>query len=207
MDDEGELIARCLQGDAASWDSLFDAHYSATARFIFQLAPDLTPGDVEEICQETFLSVIRNLESFGGGSRLSTWIFRIAANKAHDQRSRMNAAKRGGGRPALSLQAEDPATGLMLDPASPALGPDGLLMREERMRLLRECLDDVGKSCQEIIELRYFGGLSYEEIGAELRVNSKTVSSRLSRCLDRLEAIVRDASTGAMRGENESSAV
>ena len=42
--------------------------------------------DTEEICQETFLSVIRNLESFHGESRFQTWLFRIAANKARDYR-------------------------------------------------------------------------------------------------------------------------
>ena len=74
MDLEGELIMRCRRGDAEAWDALFEAHYAATARFVFQLAPDLTPEDVEEINQETFLSVVRNLEAFSGGSRLSTWI-------------------------------------------------------------------------------------------------------------------------------------
>jgi RNA polymerase sigma factor (sigma-70 family) len=45
--------------------------------------------------------------------------------------------------------------------------------------------------CREIIELRYFGDLSYEEIGGTLKLNTKTVSSRLSKCLDRLEIIAR----------------
>ena len=45
--------------------------------------------------------------------------------------------------------------------------------------------------CREIIELRYFGDLSYEEIAGTLKLNVKTVSSRLSKCLDRLETIVR----------------
>jgi RNA polymerase sigma-70 factor (ECF subfamily) len=89
------------------------------------------------------------------------------------------------------LQATDPETGLGLDPASPAAGPDGRLLREERWRLLRDALDEVGKPCREILELRYFGELSYEDIGQELKVNAKTVSSRLSRCLDRLEMIAR----------------
>jgi RNA polymerase sigma factor (sigma-70 family) len=191
MDREGELIARCLRGDPEAWDALFDAHYASTARFIFQLAPDLTPEDVEEISQESFLSVIRNLESFGGGSRLSTWIFRIAANKAHDHRARMKAAKRGGGQAPLSLEAVDPVTGNSLEPASSVLKPDVELMREETRRMLRESLDELGEPCREIIELRYFGELSYEEIGRELRVGVKTISSRLSRCLDRLETIAR----------------
>ena len=81
---ESELLARCRKGDAEAWDQLFDAHYAATGRFIFQLSPDLTVEDVEEISQDVFLSVIKGLTSFAGGSQLQTWIFRIAVNKARD---------------------------------------------------------------------------------------------------------------------------
>ena len=64
-----------------------------------------TREDAEEICQEVFLSVIRNLDSFHGESQFQTWLFRIAANKARDYRERRNAAKRGGGQNPISLQA------------------------------------------------------------------------------------------------------
>jgi len=187
---EAELIARCRRGEAQAWDELFDLHYAAAARFVFQLA-DLTREDVEEICQETFLSVIKSLDSFGGKSQLQTWVFRIAANKAHDHRERRRAAKRGAGQTPISLQAEDAENGLTLDPPSAAPTPDVTVMNSERLLLLREALDQLGEPCREIIELRYFGDLSYEEIGNILQLNVKTVSSRLSKCLDRLEEIAR----------------
>ena len=94
---EAQLVARCRQGDAQAWDALFDAHYAAAGRFVFQLSPAFSAEDVEEICQEAFLAVIKNINSFTGASRLQTWIFRIAANKSRDYRERNQAAKRGGG--------------------------------------------------------------------------------------------------------------
>ena len=190
---EAELIARCRRGEAAAWNELFDQHYAAAGRFVFQLARDFTREDVEEICQEAFLSVIKNLDSFNGKSRFQTWLFRIAGNKARDYRERQSAAKRGGGQTPISLHAENPEGGLMIDPPSAAPGADAVLMNAERMALLRQALDQLGNPCQEIIELRYFGDLSYEEIGQAMDLNLKTVSSRLSKCLDRLEEIVRAA--------------
>src|SRR5215469_1204715 len=97
---EGEqhLLARCRRGEAAGWDELFDRYYPAAGRFVFQLGRDFSREDVEEICQETFLSVIKNIESFHGGCQFQTWLFRIAVNKAADFRERQQAAKRGGGR-------------------------------------------------------------------------------------------------------------
>ena len=191
MDSEGELLARCQRGDATAWDNLFDAHYAAAGRFIYQLASDFTVEDAEEICQEVFLSVIKNLDSFHGESQLQTWIFRIAANKARDYREKRNAAKRGGGQTTVSLHAENPETGLTPDPPSAAPGPDEFLMNAESTGLVRESLDQLGEPCREIVELRYFGDLSYDELSATLKLNPKTVSSRLSKCLDRLEEIAR----------------
>ena len=194
-DAEADLIGRCRRGEARAWDELFEWHYAAAGRFVFQLAADLTHEDVEEICQETFLSVIRSFDSFHAKCRIQTWVFRIAANKARDYRERQRAAKRGGGQTPISLQAEDSENGLTRDPPSNAPAPDATVMNTERMLLLRASLDQLGEPCREIIELRYFGDLSYEEISNTLQLNVKTVSSRLSKCLNRLEEIARSVFT------------
>lgn len=201
---ENELIQRCRQGDSQAWDELFDRHYAATSRFVFQLGHDFTQEDAEEICQEVFLSVIKNLDSFQGHSQFQTWVFRIAANKARDYRQHRQAAKRGGGQTTISLQAENPETGLAIDPPSVAPSPDATLMNAERMAQLHEALEQVGEPCREIIELRYFGDLSYDELSRSLDLNPKTVSSRLSKCLDRLENIVRTVFSGAKLTETPS---
>jgi RNA polymerase sigma-70 factor (ECF subfamily) len=196
MEAEAQLLARCRRGEANAWDELFDRHYAAAGRFIVQLASDFTREDVEEVCQEVFLSVIRNLNSFHGDSQFQTWLFRIATNKARDYRERKQAAKRGGGQVTLSLQAEDAETGLTLDPPSSAPSPDVDLLNVERAELVRDALDQVGEPCREIIELRYFGDLSYDELSQSLGLNPKTVSSRLSKCLDKLEGVARKIFSG-----------
>jgi RNA polymerase sigma-70 factor (ECF subfamily) len=191
MASEGELLARCRLGEAEAWDELFDLHYAAAGRFIFQLSPDFSREDSEEICQEVFLSVIKNLSSFQGESQFQTWLFRIATNKARDFREKRTAAKRGGSQAPVSLQAENPETGLTLDPPDNGPAPDENLINAEQMAMVRDSLDQLEEPCREIVELRYLGDLSYEELSATLQLNAKTVSSRLSRCLDRLEEIAR----------------
>jgi RNA polymerase sigma-70 factor (ECF subfamily) len=188
---ERELIERCRRGEAAAWDEVFDRHYAAVGRFVFQICPQLTREDAEEVCQEVFLSAIKHLATFQGNSRLQTWLFRIAANKARDFREKLMAAKRGGGQVTVSLHAEREDGTPLLDPPASAPGPDAALVSGETAELLREALDRLGEPCREIIEMRYFGDLSYEEISAAIELNVKTVSSRLSKCLDRLEEIAR----------------
>ena len=124
--------------------------------YVFQLSSTFTREDCDEVCQEVFLSVVKNLDRFGGKSRLQTWLFRIAANKARDYRAKQVAAKRGGGQVPLSLQAEDEEGNRLIDPASPLPSPDGEMMRDEKWRLVGEVLHErwVGRVV-EILELRY----------------------------------------------------
>src|SRR5438105_2216935 len=189
---EADLLARCRQGEADAWNELFDRHYAPAGRFVYQLGFDFTREDVEEICQEVFLTVIKSLESFQGNCQFQTWLFRIALNRARDYRQRQHAAKRGGGQITVSLQQNDDAeNGFVIDPPSPLPGPDLALLNAEKLSLVGQALEQLGGPCQEIIELRYFADLSYEEIARSLALNQKTVSSRLSKCLDKLEVITR----------------
>lgn len=188
---DAALIARCREGDAAAWDALFDKYYGVVARFVFQLSADFNHEDTEEICQETFLSVVRSLATFQAKSSFQTWLLRIASNKAMDFRAKSTATKRGGNTPHVPLQGNDQNDERAIDPISPAPGPDALLLNRETFALVRQSLDRLDAPCREIIELCYYGELSYAEIAAELRLNPKTVSSRLSKCLDRLGLIAK----------------
>lgn len=187
---ESNLIARCRAGDAAAWDSVFDQHYGAVGRFVFQFSPDLTLEDIEDISQEVFLAAVRNVARFEGRSAIQTWLFRIAVNKTRDFLEKRGAVKRGGGRAPLSLDEPDPETGLKLDPASDARGPDAALAATEQGALLRQALDTLGDPCREVLELRYFGDLSYEEIARELGLTVKAAGSRIHKCLGRLGGVM-----------------
>ncbi len=191
MNDNAALLSRCRAGDSAAWDELFDHYYPVAFRFVFQLSGDFSREDTEEICQETFVAVVRGLASFDGRSAFQTWLLRIASNKAFDFRSRLVAAKRGGGLTPASLDAKPEEGGPAFEPVSRGPSPDTALLLSENALLMRRCLDQVGDPCREIIELRYYGDLSYDEIASALALNVKTVSSRLSKCLDRLGDIAR----------------
>lgn len=189
---EAEMLARCLQGEPEAWDQLMDRHYAAAGRFIYQLGHDFNREDVEEICQETFLTVAKSLHTFKGGCQFQTWLFRVAANKARDYRQRQRAVKRGGHALTVSIDQEDPIHGLPIDPPAQTPSPDWFLIQTENIGLIGQALEYLGGPCQEIIELRYYADLSYEEIALTLNLNPKTVSSRLSKCLDKLEPIAKN---------------
>ncbi len=90
---------------------------------------------------------------------------------------------------------------LGIDPPSPAPSPDLALVETEKLGLVGEAVERLGGPCQEIIELRYFADLSYEEISKSLSLNLKTVSSRLSKCLDKLEGVLKNMLVTEPSGE------
>lgn len=193
---ESELIERCRRGEAEAWEALFGQYYDPVCRFLFQAASDFTREDVEEVCQEVFITVVRNLDSFQGKSQFQTWLYRIAINKARDYREKQHAAKRGGGLAPLPLHVTASDDAPPLDPPTRDPGPDVALLNAEQLDLVSHALEQMEEPCRELIELRYFGDLSYEDIGKSFGLNTKTVSSRLSRCLDRLEGIARKLFSG-----------
>src|SRR5262245_7106310 len=72
-----ELVARAVAtGDAAAFARLVERHQSAVRNWLRQLSRDPAQGD--DLAQETFLAAWRNLRSFAGRGRFSSWLLKIA---------------------------------------------------------------------------------------------------------------------------------
>ena len=80
------LIRAALDGSARAWDQLVRRHETQVYNFSLRLTGN--PTDALDLMQEVFLGVYRNLHRFRGESRFSTWLFRIAHNKAIDMARR-----------------------------------------------------------------------------------------------------------------------
>jgi len=197
---EKQLIVRCLSGSEEAWSEFFALHYPVTVRFIYQISPSLSQEDAQEICQEVFLTAIQNLGDFEGNSQVKTWLYRIAVNKAYDFLERRQAQKRGGKVSVFSMHGTEDSERETLEIPSGEPGPDHLLLEKESSLHVGTALGEMGLPCREIIQLRYFAGLSYEELASGLGLNIKTVSSRLSKCLDKFGKLLKSK----VSGNNES---
>lgn len=173
------LAARAAAGDEPAFEALV-ARYQAR---VYRLACRLTgnDGDAPDALQETFLQVYRNLASFRGDSRFSTWLFRIASNAALMQR---RARAR---RPAESLEAFLPrfdADGLHAATPSELQVParaDELLDRKllaERARAGIERLPDLYR---EAFVLRDLEEMETAEVALVLGLEPATVRQRVHR--------------------------
>lgn len=172
-DEERDLITQAR--DPAAFRQLYQ-HY--VRRIFAYVAYRVgTEQDAEDIVADVFVTVVESLDSFeyrGEGS-FAAWLFRIAYHKVVDfyrQQGRRGASI------ALDAVPEIHST----DPA-----PDEHLLQQEQFLRLQRMLHTLSPRRQEIISLRFFGGLRNKDIAEVLGLNEKTVASHLCRGLEDLQ--------------------
>ena len=85
-DDESQLIEQSLAGDPEAYAALVSQHQKMIRAMTFRMTGSL--DDAEELAQDAFLRAYQQLGSFGGGSKFSTWLCKIAINLSLDWRRR-----------------------------------------------------------------------------------------------------------------------
>jgi RNA polymerase sigma-70 factor (ECF subfamily) len=126
--------------------------------------------EAEDLAQEIFVAAWRGLSGFRGDARFSTWLYRIAWNRAADW------LRRGAGAARQAAPLEDAG-----EVADARAGPDADLLASEERRALAEAVAGLDERYRAVIEMLYFQELPYEQIAAVLEVPVRTVETRLYR--------------------------
>lgn len=137
------------------------------------------PGTAEDLAQETFVRVYKNLHRYDPRARFSTWIFTIAGNLAKDE------FKRRRRHPSISFEWQSSDRGDTSRPI-PAIrdeheGPGQVAVQAETGRRVQEALAKLDAPDREVLILRDIQGLKYEEIAEILQLPLGTVKSRIAR--------------------------
>src|SRR5262245_53172121 len=151
-------------------------HYSRII-YKFFAKRGFNEAECEDLVQETFMRVHRNLDSFRGDAQFGTWLFQVSANVYKNElRSRM-AQKRDAQE--VSLEDGDPlgGTGVSLDPEeeSPLEG----MLTEERREVLLRAMAELPTQMRRCVELRVTQDLKYREIAVLMGVSIDTVKAHL----------------------------
>lgn len=174
-EDEPIWIRRCLDGDASAFEPLVERYH----RPLFRVAARML-GDREEardVTQTAFLKAYVSLASCDGERRFFSWIYRIVVNEClNTLRSR---------RPMQPLSPKDEQ---LRGPGSPGEGAEAA----ERHARIRRALLQLTAEQRDVIVMRHFAELSYEEIATDLGIPEKTVKSRLFSARQRLCALLAE---------------
>ena len=131
--------------------------------------------EAEDAAQDGFVKAWRALGRFRPGAPFKPWLLRIVVNEAHNRR------RSAGRRAHLALRA---AAAEPSGDAAPS--PEAALLSTETREALLAAVNELPDDQREVISLRYFLGLSAQEIAQILDLPEGTVKSRTSRALERL---------------------
>ena len=171
--EEQTIIARCLAGDADAFRPLVQRYQ----RLVFSVALRMLGGraEAEDVAQQAFVDAFDALERFraeGRAHAFSTWLVRIAVNRAKD----VPKSKRWSEEP-LDREVGGGEASFAHDPPT----PEAHALREEQVRRLERALQRVPIKYREVLILKDVEELPYDEIHAILRLPITTLKIRVVR--------------------------
>ena len=178
------LVELSLDGDEGAFGVLVRRYQRRLTAFLSQLVGDMELA--RELSQEAFVRAWSALERFNPKYRFSTWLFRIAHNLGIDQLRRRRLLTT----PLYRTDSE----GDEVEVVVPDLDKDPLGHLENRALAseLREVIDGLRPEYRELVLLRHFGGLSYQEIADFTKMPLGTVKNKLFRAHSVLRKALTD---------------
>jgi RNA polymerase sigma-70 factor (ECF subfamily) len=170
-----QLMLRFQAGDARAFEALVHRHRTPVFSFLLRLTGDRARA--EDLCQETFLKVVRASGDWAPRARFQAWLYAIARNQAVDE------ARRGAFRRVDPLDDARPAAAASEDPL-PDRGAESALLRPK----LEAALAALPEEQREVFLLREYSGLRFHEIASVTGVPENTVKSRMRYALEGLRA-------------------
>jgi RNA polymerase sigma-70 factor (ECF subfamily) len=167
-DEDVKWVARCLRGDTSAFEPLVVKHQ----RVLFSVALRLVGNyeDARDATQNAFIRAFERLDTFDPERKFFSWIYRIAVNESLNLRR--------GRRVHEPLEATVQASAAQRDGAEAA----------ELSEHVRDAIVALTPEQREVVILKYFAEMSYEEIGDALGLPEKTVKSRLFTARQQLGA-------------------
>lgn len=172
-----EMLAQKVQEGSADYFGEIMARYEPKlTRYVGRFAAN--PADAQDIVQDVFIKVYRNIQSFDASQRFSPWIYRIAHNEA------VNNIKKKVREPLTFFDPE-----VFFPHPVAADSPQEDAERGEMRKVLEACLDDLDGKYKEVLALRYFEDMDYRDIAEVLKLPVVTVGVRLNRGKAKLKKI------------------
>jgi RNA polymerase sigma-70 factor (ECF subfamily) len=169
--DEAATIFRAVSGDETAQRTLYETHYAPAYRLAYLLLQDAC--DAEEVVQDAFVYVLRNLRRYDAerGSFWG-WLRITLVSRCRNKRRRRQL-------PSISLDVLDAAE---RSPADPELANDPVGMLELRgaQRAMWEALQEVSPGARDALILRYYGGVPYAEIATLLGCSPDAARARVA---------------------------
>ncbi|MEJ7623058.1 MAG: sigma-70 family RNA polymerase sigma factor [Pyrinomonadaceae bacterium] len=136
--------------------------------------------DARDAAQEAFIAAYRNIGNFRGDAKVSSWLHRVAVNQCLTTKRRQKT------RAEDFLDDEDGSTERAFI-ASPRLSPARVTEQSERLQLVRQAVGALPADLREVVVMKEFEEMTFQEISETLALPLSTVKSRLYTALKQLK--------------------
>ncbi|MGH9269186.1 MAG: RNA polymerase sigma factor [Acidimicrobiales bacterium] len=185
VDDDVGLLERLRAGDESAFADLVRSYQPRLLRLA-----EATVGSravAEEVCQDTWLAVVRGVERFEGRSSFKTWLFRILVNRARTSAGREQRA----GRPEQDVVERFNATGAWAAPPVPwSERVDDRLVAERLAHRVHELLPELPDQQRKVVILRDIEGVSPADVASVLGISAGNQRVLLHRGRARLRELL-----------------
>lgn len=183
MNGETQLIEQAGAGSLMAFEELISSYEKKIYNYCLRMTNNRE--DAEDLTQEVFVRVYKNLKKFKGNSQLSTWIYRIAHNICIDRYRKAKVVT-------ISLsQPKGPEDEREMDLPADDPSPEQEALRREQQKYLLEAISRLKPKYRTAIVLRDIQQHSYEEIAEILNLPLGTVKSHINRGRAALREAVR----------------
>ncbi|MEO6521628.1 MAG: sigma-70 family RNA polymerase sigma factor [Mucilaginibacter sp.] len=178
-----KLVGRAREGDQKAYADLM--HRYKDSIYFMALKMVNNKEDAMDLTVETFAKAFEKLDKYQPEYAFSTWLFRVATNNCIDfiRKKKLNTTSING-------MVDDDGDDRPLQIKSDTLNPEEVSMKREQTQLLKLLIDSLPPRYRNLIVLRYFDELSYEEISEQLDLPLGTVKAQLFRARYLLSNIV-----------------
>ncbi len=135
--------------------------------------------EAQDAAQETFIAAYRHLKNFRGDAKVSSWLHRIAVNQC------LTTMRRQKSRSESYLDDEDESADRIFV-APPHKMPSRIAEQNERLAIVRQAVNALPTDLRQIIVMKEFEEMTFQEISDALEVPLSTVKSRLYTGLKQL---------------------
>jgi len=177
-----EMIAQVLAGEAQVFHELIRPIERAVFVMLFMLLRN--ESDAEDVAQETFIKVYRNLHSFRGESRFSTWVLSIARNEGLAWLRKRSTRPEEPLEPVLDENSGDFTPALLTDWREIPLEA---LERKDLGQCIRQAILGLPPIYREVVQLRDVEELDVQETAGILGITAGAVKVRLHRARTMLQ--------------------
>lgn len=162
-------------------------HYRDSLYFMM-LKMTNNPQDADDLTIEAFGKAFKYIHQYTPDYAFSTWLFKIASNNCID------FIRRKKKRTFSMNESYGDEDGHELADAIPSqtLDPEEKIIKQQKIKMMREVVDKLKPHYRMLIEMRYFQELSYEEISKELDLPLGTIKAQLFRAREFLSNVLKD---------------